>query len=268
VTAVGREAARLDALDPRARRAVADLEAPESVRAALADAERVLSLAHARHAAVVLASLPEGCERVVLTGSVRKDSAFADSAAAAVRAAEAAFAQSGRPGVMLHPAMIYGAPDDRNVNRLLRLIRRWPGWLPLALPLPGGGRHTVQPVFVDDMAAAAVGALVRAEAPGPPVVVAGPAPMAYREMVRACARALDRRAWIVPAPVWLLRLFARLLPLPVSGAELARAGEDKAYDVADMTTRLGVTPRSFEAGLALKLERGWGESTIRSNGTI
>ena len=33
--------------------------------------------------------------------------------------------------------------------------------------------------------------------------------------------------------------------------------EDKAFDVTPMRERLGVVPRSFEAGLALKLERGW-----------
>ena len=261
VVAVGRDAARLAALDGRAEGRIADLEAPETVAAALGDAERVVSLAHARFTAAVLAGLPAGCERVVLTGSIRRFSRLDDAAAAAVRAGEEAFAASGRPGVMLHPSMIYGAPEDRNVNRLLRLVRRWPPWLPLVLPLPGGGRHLVQPVHVDDMVAALAAALTRPEAPGPPIVVAGPEPISYAAMARACAAALGRRAFILPLPLPILTAAAGLLARlgrrpPFDAAELRRATEDKRFDVADMERRLGVRPRGFEAGLAARIARG------------
>lgn len=263
VTAVGLSAERLAALDRRARRAVADLERPAAVKAALNGAERVVSLAHARFTRAVLAALPPGCERAVLTGSVRKFSKIPDSGAQAVRAGEAAFAASGRPGVMLHPSMIYGAPDDRNVGRILRLIRRWPKGLPLSVPLPDGGRHLVQPVFIDDMVAAVFGALTRDEAPGPPIVVAGPEPITYAEMVRTCARALGRRAVVVPIPTAAAAGIARCaaalgVRLPFEAAELRRAGEDKRFDITDMRRRLGVTPRPFAEGLRLKLARGWG----------
>jgi uncharacterized protein YbjT (DUF2867 family) len=261
VVAIGRDTARLTALDGRAEGRIADLEAPETVVAALGDAERVVSLAHARFTAAVLAGLPAGCERVVLTGSIRRFSRLDDAAADAVRAGEATFAASGRPGVMLHPSMIYGAPEDRNVNRLLRLVRRWPPWLPLVLPLPSGGRHLVQPVHVDDMVAALAAALSRPEAPGPPIVVAGPEPISYAAMARACAAALGRRAFILPLPLPVLTAAAGLLARlgwrpPFDAAELRRAAEDKRFDVADMERRLGVRPRGFEAGLAARIGCG------------
>jgi len=261
VAAVGRDADRLATLDGRAERRIADLEVPETVTAALADAERVVSLAHARFTTAVLAALPAGCERVVLTGSTRRFSELDDPAADAVRAGERAFEASGRAGVMLHPSMIYGAPEDRNVNRLLRLVRRWPRWLPLVLPLPGGGRHLVQPVHVDDMIAALAAALLRPEAPGPPIVVAGPEAISYASMARACATALDRRAFILPLPLPILTLSASLLTRlglrpPFDAAELRRATEDKRFDVAAMERRLGVCPRAFEAGLAARIARG------------
>jgi nucleoside-diphosphate-sugar epimerase len=261
VIAVGRDAARLAALDGRAERRIANLEAPRTVTAALRGAERVVSLAHARFTTAVLAGLPEGCERVVLTGSTRRFSRLPDPAADAVRAGERAFEASGRRGVMLHPSMIYGAPEDRNVNRLLRLIRRWPRWLPFVPPLPGGGRHLVQPVHVDDMLAALASALLRPEAPGPPIVVAGPAPITYAAMVRACAAALGRRAFILPLPLPVLTAAAGLLlrlrvRLPFDAAELRRATEDKCFDVSDMERRLGVRPRDFEAGLAARIALG------------
>ncbi|MFQ5958365.1 MAG: SDR family oxidoreductase [Alphaproteobacteria bacterium] len=257
VTAVGRSRQRLDAVDARARKVVADLERPKTVAAALAGAARIASCAHARYTEAVLAALPECCERLVLTGSARRFSALPDPAADAVRAGEAAFLASGVAGVMLHPTMIYGAPDDRNVNRLLRLVRRR-----RVVPLPDGGRHLVQPVFVDDVVAALAGALTRAEAAGPPIVVAGPEPITYADMVRACARALGRSVVVVPVPAALLVPGLRLataigLDPPFDAAEILRATEDKSFDVTEMRARLGITPRRFAEGLALKLARGW-----------
>lgn len=262
VTAIGRDAERLGLVDGRAGRAVADLARPETVSGALRGGECVVSLAHARFTGTVLAALPECCKRVVLTGSTRRFTSLSDPAAEAVRTGEAAFLGSGRPGVMLHPSMIYGAPDDRNVNRILRYLGAWPRWLPALVPLPGGGRSLVQPVLVDDVVAAFAAAVTRPEAPGEPIVVAGPEPMTYADMVRACARALGRRVIILPLPPALLAVGLRLagalgLGPPVNVAELGRAGEDKVFDTGAMRRRLGVVPRPFEEGLRLKISRGW-----------
>jgi nucleoside-diphosphate-sugar epimerase len=255
VTAIGRDRTKLDALDRRARTVTADITHAASLRAALADAECVASLAHARHTAEILAGLPETCRRVVLTGSVRKFTSLPDPAADAVRAGEALLLASGRAGVMLHPSMIYGAPEERNVNRILALLRRFPAWLPIPVPLPDGGRHTVQPVFVDDMVAAMVAAIEKPGAAGEPIIVAGPRPITYREMVDCCAAAVDRRVVVVPLPLSLIKpalgLVERLgIRLPFSTIELIRATENKAFDVSPLAERLGVQPRAFEAGLA------------------
>lgn len=260
VTAIGRDQAKLDGLDRRARTAVADIADAPSLRAALAGADCVASLAHARHTAEILAALPESCRRVVLTGSVRKFTALPDAAADAVRAGEALLLRSGRPGVMLHPSMIYGAPEERNINRILALLARFPAGLPIPVPLPDGGRHTVQPVFVDDMVAAMVGAIERPEAEGPPIIVAGPRPITYREMVERCAAATGRRVLIVPLPLASIKsglaVAERLgIPLPFSALELTRATENKAFDVNDLRERLGVQPRAFEDGLATVMDR-------------
>jgi nucleoside-diphosphate-sugar epimerase len=255
VTAIGRDPAKLATLDRRARAVQADITDAASLRAALADAECVASLAHARYTAEILAALPKGCRRVVLTGSVRKFTQLYDPAADAVRAGEAKLLASGRPGVMLHPSMIYGAPEERNVNRILALLARFPAWLPIPVPLPDGGRHTVQPVFVDDMVAAMVAAIERPEAEGPPVVVAGPRPITYREMVEACAAAVGRRVVVLPLPLSFIKSGLGLaeragLRLPFSALELTRATENKAFDVSALAERLDVRPRPFEAGLA------------------
>lgn len=258
VVALGRTAARLSHVDPRATPRNADLADAAGLQGALADAEAVVSVAHARFTAALLAALPARCERLVLTGSVRKYTALPDPAAEAVRAGEAAFLASGRRGVMLHPSMIYGAPDDRNVGRIVRLLRRWPAALPILVPLPQAGRHTMQPVFVDDVVAAILGALTRAEAQGSSIDVVGPHPITYARMVEACAAALGRRATVLPFPgAAALVAAAALVGLrpPFDAAELRRAAESKRFDPAPMRERLGVTPRPFEAGVREKLAR-------------
>jgi nucleoside-diphosphate-sugar epimerase len=58
--------------------------------------------------------------------------------------------------------MIYGAPGDRNLSRLLAVLARAP-----MLPVPGGGRHLQQPVQVADVADAVLAAADLGYAPRP-----------------------------------------------------------------------------------------------------
>ena len=127
---------------------VADLADLPALRAALSGATRVVSCAHARHAAAVIAAAPPDAT-LVLLGSTRKFTRWPDEHGEGVKQGEAAFLASGRRGVMLHPAMIYGAAGENNVQRLAALLRRLP-----IVPLPGGGRALVQPIHQDDVTAA------------------------------------------------------------------------------------------------------------------
>ena len=264
VVAVGRNTERLRRIAARVEPRLADLTDPPSVAVALAGAEIVVSLAHARFAETVLNALPATCRRVILTGSTRKFTTLADPAADAVRVGEAAFKASGRSGVMLHPSMIYGAPDDGNINRLLRLFHRWPRRLPVIVPLPNGGRHTVQPVFVDDVVEAFAAAVARPEFVGDTIVVAGPEPISYAQLVRCCAKAVGRRAHILAVPPRSIAQIAALMNvlgihLPFNAAELRRAAESKRLDVTELRTRLGIAPRCFAAELEICIQRNWRE---------
>lgn len=260
VVALSRDLARLNAVDARVAKAVVDLGKPDTIGPAIGMATCVVSLAHARFVPALLAALPASVTRVIATGSIRKFTALPDPAADAVRLGEAAFEaarMAGRfTGVMLHPSMIYGAPDERNVNRVLALFRHWPRFLPLPVPLPAGGRHRVQPVFVDDVVAAFVAAVERADAAGAPIEVVGPQPITYAQFIHACADAVGRRIVVVPMPLGMIALAGKLTGT-FSRAELQRALEDKVFSPAPMHARLGVVPRPFEQGLREKIARGW-----------
>ena len=101
----------------------------------------------------VLAAAPADA-RFVFLGSTRKFTRWPDAHGNGVLAGEAAFLASGRPGVMLHPTMIYGAQGEDNVQRLAALLRRLP-----FVPLPGGGTALVQPIHQDDVTRAIRAAL-------------------------------------------------------------------------------------------------------------
>ncbi len=230
---------------------LADLRDPRALLAALRDAERVVSTAHARHVPEVLDAAPPPARRVFL-GSTRKFTRWPDAHGNGVLAGERALLASGRDGVILHPTMIYGADGENNVRRLAALLRR----LPFA-PLPGGGRALVQPIHQSDLTASILSALDR-DWHGPhALVVAGPEAMPYRDFLAAVATAAGlppRR--VLPVPAFLLMaavLLARPIPrLPRIGPdEVRRLLEDKAFDVAPMREMLGVAAIHLDDGLAL-----------------
>ena len=84
---------------------IADLTDATALQAALAGATRIISTAHARHAAPVIAAAPPAA-RLIFMGSTRRYSRWPDTHGEGVVMGEAAFLASGRAGVMLHPTMI------------------------------------------------------------------------------------------------------------------------------------------------------------------
>ena len=232
---------------------IADLEGPR-LREALHDAAIVVSCAHARHIPAVLSAAPPGA-RFVFLGSTRKFTRWPDAHGRGVLAGEAAFLASGRPGLLLHPTMIYGAEGEDNVQRLTALLRR----LPL-VPLPGGGHALVQPVHQSDLTRAILAAIDMPSTGPDTIVVAGPTPLPYADFVRAVARAAGLKPpRIVSLPAWALRLAAPLTILPflprIGGDEIRRLMEDKAFDIHPLRARLGIDPIPLAEGLARTFRR-------------
>jgi uncharacterized protein YbjT (DUF2867 family) len=255
VVPVVRNAARWAATGLPATPRIADLTSPVALGRALTDASRIVSCAHARHVPAILTAAPAAA-RLVFLGSTRKFSRWPDAHGDGVRAGEAAFLAAGRPGVMLHPTMIYGAQGEDNVQRLAALLRR----LPL-VPLPDGGRMKVQPIHQADVTRAIQAALTVPWTGPETLVIAGPQPVSYADFVRAIAAAYHLSApRIVPVPAGLLRLAAwptRFVPfLPtIRPEEARRLLEDKDFDIGPMQQVLGIQPMALTQGLA-SLVRG------------
>ena len=216
---------------------------------ALHDATTIVSCAHARHLPAILAAAPPAA-RIVALGSTRKFTRWPDAHGNGVLAGEAAFLAGPRPGLLLHPTMIYGAQGEDNVQRLANLLRRLP-----VVPLPGGGASLVQPIHQDDLTACLLAAIDDAGATPGALVVAGPTAVTYAAFVRAIAAAAGLPPpRILPIPTALLLVASPLTRLPflptILPDEIRRLAEHKAFDIAHMRARLHVDPISLEAGLA------------------
>jgi nucleoside-diphosphate-sugar epimerase len=250
IVPVVRDAARWAAGGLMVPPRIADLNDPDRLATALADASMVVSCAHARHAGAVIAAAPPTA-RLVFLGSTRKFTRWPDEHGNGVLAGEAAFLASGRNGVMLHPTMIYGAQGENNVQRLAALLRRLP-----VLPLPNGGTALVQPIHQDDVTRAILAAVDRGWDGPCSLAIAGPSPVPYADFIRAIAAAAGLpRPIVLRFPASLLIAAAgltRFVPgLPTVGsAEIRRLLEDKAFDIAPMQAALGFSPMSLREGLA------------------
>jgi uncharacterized protein YbjT (DUF2867 family) len=229
----------------------ADLRAPAALTHALAGATRIVSCAHARHTPAILAAAPPDAQ-LILLGSTRKFTRWPDAHGNGVLAGEAALLASGRAGVMLHPTMIYGAQGENNVQRLAGLLRRLP-----VMPLPGGGRFLVQPIHQSDVTRCIRAALDRHWDGPAALVIAGPEPLRYADLVRAVAAAASlRKPLIIPFPaaplITAARLTRHVTALPtIQPEEIRRLLEDKAFDIAPMRATLGIEPIPLAEGLAL-----------------
>ncbi len=248
VVAIARNVSRLqelgDAVHPRA----ADLEGDASVlRKILGDAVCVINVAHARHTRRIMTALPRGEVRLITLGSTRKFTRFPDQKAAEMLDAEAVHGQC-LNGLILHPTMIYGGADN-NISRILKIVR----WTPL-VPLPQQGRALLQPIHRDDVVQCLLAA-IKPETGNDPIIIAGPQPLTYAEIIGVCGRVAGRRVRVISIPLWGMLMLAwvtRFVPgLPsIAQDEVRRLLEDKAFDIGPMQARLGVTPCTFEEGLA------------------
>jgi len=146
--------------------------------------------------------------------------------------------------------MIYGAPGDRNMERLLRRVAKpWP------VVVPGDGRALIQPVHVDDLADGVVAALGAVAAERRDYNVSGRAPQSLDATIDAASAAVGRRHAKIHLPLRpvaaTLRAFESLrLPIPIKSEQVLRLAEDKAFAHDDASRDFGFAPRAFEVGIS------------------
>jgi nucleoside-diphosphate-sugar epimerase len=201
-------------------------------------------------AGVVEAAEAAGIRRAVFVSTTAIFTRLPAPSKAVRTAAEESVTGSALEWTIVRPTMIYGAPGDRNMERLLRHLARWP-----LVPLPGSGRSLIQPVHVDDLADGIAAATHCAEAAGRAFDLSGADALAFRDAIGTARTALGVRCARLGVPlapvVGCLRLLEKLgLRPPIRSEQVLRLAEDKAFSHDDAARTFGFAPRPFAAGIA------------------
>lgn len=164
-------------------------------------------------------------------------------------AAEKAIKDSSLNWTIIRPTMIYGGPDDRNMIRLLKLIKRL-----RMVPVPGSGQNLMQPVFVEDLAMGIVDAFTSPRTIGKAYNLSGATPHSFREIVRLAASALGKPVALFPLPaklmVRLLGLYEKRVGNPrIKAEQILRLNEDKDFSHQEAAADFGFAPRDYAQGI-------------------
>ncbi|ADP19591.1 NAD dependent epimerase/dehydratase family protein 7 [Achromobacter xylosoxidans A8] len=111
---------------------------------------------------------------------------------------------------VLRPTLIYGRSTDRNLSEIVRIIRKLH-----IFPVFGRAGGMRQPVYVDDVAQAAVLAAFAPQAANKGYNISGAEVLSYREMVTRIFKAMGRAPRLLTVPIWLFNsalFFLRLIP--------------------------------------------------------
>ncbi len=111
--------------------------------------------------------------------------------------------------VILRPSIVFG-PEDEFFNRFASMAQISP-----ALPVIGGGKTHFQPVYVGDVAEAALAAIEGKAQAGTIYELGGPETFSFRELIERMLDYIDRDRMVVSLPFWLAKIQALLVsPLP------------------------------------------------------
>lgn len=194
-----------------------------------------------------------GIARMVHVSAIGAD-AESDSAYARTKAAgEAGVLRHMPKAVIMRPSIVFG-PEDQFFNRFAAMARMGP-----VLPIVGADTR-FQPVYVDDVAAAAVMGVTGQAAPGI-YELGGPDVDTFRELMQQMLGVIQRRALIVNMPFWIARIMGGAFDVlkAVSGGLVAGpltldqvrnlARDNVVSDGALGFADLGIAPTALESVL-------------------
>lgn len=159
---------------------------------------------------------------------------------------------------ILRPSVVFG-PEDVLFTRLAKIASLAP-----VLPVIGKGTARVQPVFLGDVAAAAVAVLAKPQTAKTVFELGGPKIYTYREIADLTLREIGRRKPIVGTPAGLMKIAAFFAELPaILGQTPALTRDQVDLLVHDNVVRagantlatLGIAPTAAEVILPTYLDR-------------
>ena len=237
------------------RRAIAGADAVINCVGVLAEAgpQTFEALMHEGAGRIARIAAEEGVARLVHISAIGADPG-SDSLYAAAKGRGEAAAGAAFPGaVILRPSIVFGT-EDQFFNRFARMARLSP-----VLPLVGAETR-FQPVYVDDVAAAAAAGATRDVEPGI-YELGGQEVATFRALMRRMLGIIRRRRMIVALPWAVARLAGRvsdsasrvtggLVAGPLTGDQVRQLGRDNvAAPDARGLAELGIAPTAMQAVL-------------------
>lgn len=202
----------------------ANVRYPDSIRRAVDGAEAVVNLVgilvksgpqtfHAVHVAgaraAAKAAKEAGAKTFVHVSAIGSDRKSWGKYGRTKAAGEAAVLAEFPEAIILRPSLVFG-PEDQLFNRFAAMARMSP-----LLPLIGGGRTLMQPVYVGDVAAAIAAALRGDAKPRTIYELGGPEVVTFKQVLDLAQAWSGHKRWYVRIPFWLAQVGAFLtLPLP------------------------------------------------------
>lgn len=195
----------------------------------------------------------EGVARFVQISAIGAD-ANSDSVYSRTKAAGEAAVLSHMPqAVILRPSLVFGY-EDQFFNRFGEMARNGP-----IVPIVGASTR-FQPVYVDDVAAAAMLGVEGEAKPGI-YELGGPEVETFRELMQRMLRVIERRRWILGVPIWLGRMMGTgfdvlkaitfgLISGPLTADQVKNLARDNVVSGSTKTFEdLGIHPTAMDAVL-------------------
>lgn len=186
-----------------------------------------------------------GVARLVLVSGIGADPGSRSPYIRARGRGELVVRQAFPSATIVRPSAMFG-PGDALFGTLADIVRLLP-----VVPLIGGGRTRLQPVYVEDVAEAIGRTLSDPGTAGQTYELAGPGVYTLRELINFALRLIDKRRFLVPVPFAVAEIQARLFeflpssPLTTSQVDLLRA-DNLASGALPGFRDLNIRPRMVE----------------------
>jgi NADH dehydrogenase len=195
-----------------------------------------------------------GVDRFVHVSAIGANPASPSAYARTKAAGEKAVLEAFPTATILRPSIVFG-PEDEFFNRFARLSVLLP-----ALPLIGGGRTRFQPVYVGDVAEAAMKAIEDPTCRGKVYELGSPRVFTFKELLELLLREIGRRRLLLPVPFALAELQGAILSClprpPLTRDQVRLLRQDNVVAPAALTLAdLAIAPSAVEAILPTYMEQ-------------
>jgi len=147
-------------------------------------------------------------------------------------AGEEAVRSSGLDWTIFRPAIIFG-PGDSFINMLADMMMQSP-----VMPVFGGGKNLMQPVYVDDVAGAFSEAVAQSWSTGRVYELGGPDVISFKEILKVISYVIDKKRLFINIPIAIVRplvgFFQSIgMTLPLTTDQLIMMQEDNIRQRGD-----------------------------------